>query len=159
MTQASGRRRSIRMDPDELWDWVAAGHTGIFVTLKRDGTPIAMPLWYVVIDRRIYTGSGGKKLQRIRHNSRASFLVESGKRWSELKAVHMTGHLRPMEPTEERWEQVKEALDAKYAGFRTVHESMPAETARKYETDGRRYLEFIPDERILNWDNSKLGLT
>jgi nitroimidazol reductase NimA-like FMN-containing flavoprotein (pyridoxamine 5'-phosphate oxidase superfamily) len=147
------------MDPDELWDWVSAGHTGIFVTLTRDGTPIAMPLWYVVLDRRIYTHSGGKKLQRIRHNPRAAFLVESGVRWTELKAVHMTGRLRALEPSEEIWQQVHDAMDAKYAAFRLTREQLPSETARKYETDGRRYLEFSPDDRILNWDNSKLGLT
>jgi nitroimidazol reductase NimA-like FMN-containing flavoprotein (pyridoxamine 5'-phosphate oxidase superfamily) len=146
------------MDSDELWEFVAAGHTGIFVTLTRDGTPIAMPLWYAVLDRRIYAGSGGKKLQRIAHNDRASFLVESGERWAQLKAVHMTGRMRALDPGEPLNAAVQAALDAKYVAFRVASEAMPAETAQKYADDGRRYLEFVPDERILNWDNSKLGL-
>jgi nitroimidazol reductase NimA-like FMN-containing flavoprotein (pyridoxamine 5'-phosphate oxidase superfamily) len=146
------------MDRDELWEWVSEHHTGIFITLRQDGTPIALPLWYVVIDRLLYTHSGGKKLARIRNNDRASVLIESGERWVDLKAVHMTGRIRPLEPTEERWDRVHDALDAKYAAYRFASSEMPTDTAQKYATDGRVYLEFTPDDRILNWDNSKLGL-
>jgi nitroimidazol reductase NimA-like FMN-containing flavoprotein (pyridoxamine 5'-phosphate oxidase superfamily) len=146
------------MDSEELWAWVTSQHTGIFITLRRDGTPIALPLWYVVIDQKLYTHSGGKKLARIRNNDRASVLIESGERWVDLKAVHMTGRIRPLEPSEDRWGQVHDSLDAKYAAYRVSNDKMPAATAQKYATDGRVYLEFTPDERILNWDNSKLRL-
>jgi nitroimidazol reductase NimA-like FMN-containing flavoprotein (pyridoxamine 5'-phosphate oxidase superfamily) len=146
------------MDSEELWAWVSDSHTGIFITVRRDGTPIALPLWYVVIDRKLYTHSGGKKLARIRHNDRASVLIESGVRWVDLKAVHMTGRIRALDPSEARWDEVRDALDAKYAAFRPAADRMPASTAQKYASDGRVYLEFTPDDRILNWDNSKLGL-
>lgn len=146
------------MDSEELWSWVTDSHTGIFITLKRDGTPVALPLWYVVIDHKLYTHSGGKKLARIRNNDRTSVLIESGERWVDLKAVHMTGRMRPLDPSELLWEQVHNALDVKYASYRVAADKMPSATAEKYATDGRVYLEFTPDERILNWDNSKLGL-
>ena len=146
------------MDSEELWAWVAEQHTGIFITLRQDGTPIALPLWYVAIDHKLYTHSGGKKLARIRNNDRASVLIESGERWVDLKAVHMTGRIRALDPSDERWDQAHEAIEAKYAAYRVAASAMPTETAQKYATDGRAYLEFTPDDRILNWDNSKLGL-
>jgi hypothetical protein len=70
----------------------------------------------------------------------------------------MTGRIRPLDRDEPLSGQVHEALDTKYAGYRVATEKMPAATANKYATDGRMYLEFTPDDRILNWDNSKLGL-
>ena len=53
----------------------------IMTTLRRDGMPIAMPMWFAAIDERIYVNTRGKKLHRHRHMIRAaSFLVESGER-------------------------------------------------------------------------------
>src|SRR5271155_3465040 len=83
----------IRLTPDEAWEAVGAAHTGILTTLRRDGMPIALPVWFVVEDRTVamMTPAGTKKIARVRHDPRASFLVESGERWVELRAVHLTG--------------------------------------------------------------------
>ena len=86
---------SVRLTPDEAWDVLERAHTGILTTLRRDGMPISLPMWFVVLDRTICIGapSGTKKLARLRHDPRASFLVESGERWAELEAVHLTGRI------------------------------------------------------------------
>ncbi|MEZ5261896.1 MAG: hypothetical protein R2755_08975 [Acidimicrobiales bacterium] len=44
-----------------------------------------MPLWYACLDGRIYLQTRGRKLQRIRRDPRASFLVESGEHWKDLR--------------------------------------------------------------------------
>jgi nitroimidazol reductase NimA-like FMN-containing flavoprotein (pyridoxamine 5'-phosphate oxidase superfamily) len=144
------------MECDEIWEFVTNGHTGIFVTLRADGVPIAMPLWFAVLDRRIYISTRGKKLSRIRNDERASFLVESGKRWAELKAVHLTGTARVLADPGVLEGRIKAELDRKYDAFRTVREQMPATTRRRYEASDHAYVEFIPDDRILNWDNHRL---
>ena len=87
----STAKPSPRMSPEECWTFVSEAHTGIFTTLRRDGTPIALPMWFACLDRTLYLQSRGRKLERIRHNPRASFLVESGEHWADLKAVHLTG--------------------------------------------------------------------
>jgi nitroimidazol reductase NimA-like FMN-containing flavoprotein (pyridoxamine 5'-phosphate oxidase superfamily) len=149
---------SVRLSPDEAWAVVEASHTGIFTSLRRDGVPIALPIWFVVLDRRIYvTGPAtAKRVARVRRDPRVSFLVESGLRWAELRAVHLTGRARVVtEP--DVLTRVAAALDAKYAPFRTQRTAMPAATRAHYDVKFAT-IEVTPDERILSWDNARLRL-
>ncbi len=148
---------SVRLTTDEAWAVVAASHTGILTSLRRDGVPIALPLWFVVLDRRVYVSgpASTKRVARIRRDPRVSFLVESGERWAELCAVHLTGRARVVtEPA--LLVRVAAALDAKYRGFRTPRAAMPAATRAHYEIQ-LATLEITPDERILSWENARLG--
>ncbi len=120
---------SVRLSSDEAWAMVEASHTGIFTSLRRDGMPIASPIWFVVLDRRIYVSGPvtAKRVARVRRDPRVSFLVESGKSWAELRAVHLTGRARvATEP--DLLVRVAAALDVKYARFRTQRSAMPAAT-------------------------------
>src|SRR4051794_21236244 len=108
---------SPRMTPEEVWDYVTQAHTGILTTLRRDGMPIAMPLWFACLDRTIYSRTRGKKLQRIAHDPRASFLVEGGERWADLKAVHLTGRAEVVDLDEATSARVLAELDRKYKPF------------------------------------------
>ena len=56
-------------------------------------------------------------------------------------------------------ERVAEALDAKYRSHRTARPEMPAPTRRHYEDADRATIEIRPDDRILSWDNARLGLS
>ena len=85
-----------------------------------------------------------------------SFLVESGKRWAELCAVHVSGRARLVsEP--DLATRVAVALDAKYGPFRTARAAMPAATRAHYEVE-RATIEITPDDRVLGWDNARLGV-
>ena len=92
----------------------------------------------------------------MRRDPRVSFLVESGERWAELRAVHVTGRARLVtEP--ELLARVAAALDAKYAsvphrprGDARCHAgALPVERAT---------IEITPDQRLLSWDNARLRL-
>ena len=149
---------SVRITADEAWAVVTTSHTGIFISLRRDGAPIALPLWFVVLDRRIYVSgpAGAKRVARIRRDPRVSFLVESGERWAELRAIHLSGRARVVtEPA--LLARVAAALEAKYAAFRTPRAAMPAATRTHYEAT-RATIEIAPDARVLSWDNARLGL-
>ncbi|MDG2114139.1 MAG: pyridoxamine 5'-phosphate oxidase family protein [Actinomycetota bacterium] len=149
---------SPRMTEDEIRTYLADGHTGIFTTLRRDGMPIAMPMWYAVLDGLVYVQTRGRKLQRLRNDPRASFLVESGLRWAELRAVHLTGHCELIEdPDEELSRRFSEEFKRKYSSYRATELEMPKETAEYYATKLRGLVRFHPDERVLHWDNNKLG--
>jgi nitroimidazol reductase NimA-like FMN-containing flavoprotein (pyridoxamine 5'-phosphate oxidase superfamily) len=146
------------MTQAEIWEFVSDGHTGILTTLRRDGVPISTPLWYAVVDHLIYFTGRGKKLKRIAHDSRASFLVESGKRWAELKAVQFTGKVEILDDVPEQLSQRIEAVLARYSVYRTDRSRMPTDTRKTYDESPTKVVRFTPDERILNWDNTKLGL-
>jgi nitroimidazol reductase NimA-like FMN-containing flavoprotein (pyridoxamine 5'-phosphate oxidase superfamily) len=147
----------VRLDADEAWAVLAAAHTGIFTTLRRDGMPIALPVWFVAIDRTIGLAapSRTKKIARLRRDSRASFLVESGDRWVELQAVHLTGRVEFVDD-EAEMARIDDALDVKYAAFRGPRGAMPEKTQAHYA--GRTFLRLVPDERIISWDNRRIPL-
>jgi hypothetical protein len=150
---------SLRLSREEAWKVITDSHTGIFTSLRRDGSPITLAVWFVAFDERVYIGgpSHRKKFARIRHDPRVSFLVESGKLWKELVGVHITGRARIVtEP--ELLERVSAELNAKYAAFRSPRPSMPEETRAAYETQ-HTTIEIVPDDRILSWDNSRIDLS
>jgi PPOX class probable F420-dependent enzyme len=148
---------SVRLSADEAWAVLEAAHTGVFTTLRRDGVPIALPVWFVVLDRTVCLAapSRTKKIERLRHDPRASFLVESGERWAELQAVHLTGRVELVDDLEEI-ARIDEALDRKYLPYRTARSEMPERTRAHYA--GRVFLRFVPDDRIISWDNRRLPL-
>ena len=148
---------SIRLTPEEAWDVLERAHTGILTTLKADGSPVTLPIWFAVLDRAICFSapSRTKKVARIRHDPRASFLVESGERWAELQAVHLSGVVERVDD-EAEMARIDKALDVKYAAFRTARGDMPDAT-RAYYT-GRTFFRLVPGPRVLTWDNRRIGL-
>lgn len=148
---------SVRLDVDEAWAVLEHTHTGIFTTLRRDGMPIALPVWFVALERTICLAapSRTKKVARLRNDARASFLVESGDKWVELEAVHLTGRVEFVED-EPTMERISDALDVKYAAFRGERGAMPERTQAHYE--GRTFFRLVPDERIISWNNQRIPM-
>lgn len=153
------QRVSVRLSSDEAWQFIEAGHTGILVTLRRDGVSIALPMWFAVLDRQIYvqTPLRSKKVARLRRDARVSFLVEAGERWAELRAVHFTGRAEFV-TDQDTVQRVGAAMDRKYARFRTVRTDMPEMTRRHYET-AFTLIRIVPDAHFISWDNRRLWPT
>lgn len=150
---------SIRLSRPEAWAVLESSHTGIFTSLKADGVPITLPVWFVALDEHIYIDAVArtKKVARVRRDPRVSFLVESGERWRDLRGVHLTGRARiATEP--ELVARVGTALGEKYAGFSGDRSAMPAETRGHYEIE-HLVIEIDPDERILSFDNARIPLS
>ena len=148
--------RGIRLSADEAWQTLEHAHTGILTTLRGDGVPISLPVWFVVLNRKIYVSGPNhtKKFARVRRDPRVSFLVESGRRWVDLVGVHLTGTARIVDDPK-LLERVAQALDNKYGRFRTPREQMPDATRANYETTVTT-LAITPDDRILSWENARL---
>jgi PPOX class probable F420-dependent enzyme len=146
------------MSRAEAWAELERAHTGILTTLRADGTPIALPVWFVALDEKVYVRAPGhtKKLQRVRRDPRVSFLVESGERWAELRAVHLTGRARIVDDAALA-QRVELALDEKYGAYRSQRAEMPAAT-QEYYANPPQVIEIVPDDRILTWDNARLGV-
>jgi PPOX class probable F420-dependent enzyme len=148
--------RTVRMSDDEAWAVLEHAHTGVLTSLRADGWPISLPVWFAALDRRIYVAGPAhtKKFARIRKDPRVSFVVESGTRWAELVGVSLTGRAGVVEAGAQH-DRVMAALHAKYEAFRTARPHMPAATRANYETPTTT-IEIVPDARILSWDNSRL---
>ena len=150
---------SLRLSPDEAWAFLEKGHTGILTSLRRDGWPISLPVWYVALDRRIYVSGPARtrKYGRMRRDPRVAFLVETGLEWKKLSAVHVTGRAREVSDPAEL-ARVQAALDAKYAAFRTDRSRMPAATSQHYQQQGTATVCIEPEGKLLTWDNARLGV-
>lgn len=149
---------SLRLSPEEAWAFLEKGHTGILTSLRRDGWPISLPVWYVAFDRRIWVSGPArtKKFARIKRDPRVSFLVETGLEWKKLSAVHVTGRARVVEDAA-TIERVGKLMDAKYAAFRTDRSQMPSATAQHYQ-QGSTLVCIEPEGKLLTWDNARLGI-
>ena len=150
---------SIRLSRAEAWEMLGTSHTGIFTSLRADGVPITLPVWFVVLDERIYINAVAhtKKVARVRRDPRVSFLVESGARWRDLRGVHVTGTARIVsEP--DLVARVGAALGEKYAGFSGDRAAMPDETRGHYEAE-HVVIEIEPDGRILSYENARIPLS
>lgn len=147
---------TVRMSPEECWEMLETSVNGTLTTLRANGQPISLPVWYVVLDQKIYMVTRGKKVVRVRNDQRCSFLVESGERWAELRAVHVECIGRIIEPSEELASRIGQALDEKYTPYRTARDVMPEQIRDYYERNLNSTIELTPVGKILNWDNSKL---
>jgi hypothetical protein len=129
---------------------------GILTTLRKDGRPVALPIWFVVLDGKIYISTRGKKVDRLRHDQRCSLLVEAGERWADLRAVHLDCVGRVIEPSDELAERIAKAMATKYAAYRTERRDMPSATREAYRKAIGAILELEPADKMLNWDNRRL---
>ncbi len=148
---------SVRLDEAEIREFVTNGHTGIFTSLRADGWPVSLPIWYVWLDDHVYvrTRSKSKKVVRVNHDDRVSFVVESGKAWKELKSVVITGRAVVVED-EAELARVDTALGAKYKGFGTP-KAVPKATKKHYG-GGSTVIRIDPVKHHLSWDNAKIRL-
>lgn len=162
-TQGSSNPRTappFKLVGNDAWSVVAGSHTGIFTTLRRDGYPISLPVWFLAHDGAIWVRSprAGKKIARVRNDSRAGFLVESGEHWQDLRAVHLTGTATLVDDDEQA-AKVTTLLDAKYAAFEPARHRLPEAMQAHYAEADRVIVKFTPDPRVLGWDNSRIPLS
>jgi len=145
----------IRLTTAQAWETLAAAHTGILTTLRRDGAPVTLPVWFVTEQRTITfkTPSATAKVTRIRRDARASFLVESGHHWGELRGVHLSGRVEVIE-NPEAMTRIDDALAVKYAHYRPATASLPGRVQARYSQPV--FLRFVPEGRVLTWDNAKI---
>jgi PPOX class probable F420-dependent enzyme len=147
----------VRLSEEEAWQLLGASHTGIVTTLRRDGWPVSLPVWFVALDRAIYlrTPAKTRKVARVRRDDRVSFLVEDGRAWKELRAVVVTGRARVLGPGEER-ERALAAIQEKYAGWVESRAALPDATRRHYASF--EVIRIDPVQELLSWDNARIRL-
>jgi nitroimidazol reductase NimA-like FMN-containing flavoprotein (pyridoxamine 5'-phosphate oxidase superfamily) len=144
----------VRMTAEEVAEFLAAADVGILSTLRRDGSPIGLPMWFVVVDGDVCfrTRGTGRKVERIDRDARVSFVVDTGAAWRELASVVVNGRAERADPALAA--RIEAALTEKYAG-RGVPEAAPQRTRQHYDVPTVHY-RIVPASPPLTWDNSKL---
>ncbi|HTK61188.1 MAG TPA: pyridoxamine 5'-phosphate oxidase family protein [Pseudonocardia sp.] len=147
----------VRLSEDEQIAFLERGHTGIITTLRRDGWPVSLPVWYAVMDGKVYLGTPpkAKKVARIRNDERCSFLVESGEKWVDLAAVEFRARAVIVEPGPEA-EAAEAELARKYEGYGPPQELLPPATKNHYSA--RTVIRLDPAEPAISWDNQRIRL-
>lgn len=128
--------------------------TGTLTSLRRDGHPVTLPMWFVVLDDHVHirTRSVSAKTARMRHDPRVCFTVERGVAWPELAAAVIVG--QAVELDGDAAQQVEEAMAERYRDL-GVPGSVPDATRRHYDT-GSAYFRIVTDDDPITWDNRKL---
>ncbi len=148
----------ITLDDAERAALLDRARTGILTTLRRDGSPVALPVWFVADggDLFVTTPTRTAKLRRIARDSRGSFLVERGVRWAELTALHLDVEISVVEDATAA-ARIQQLIDERYAELRLPPEAMPPFLQAVY--GDRTILRLHPVGRALSWDNAKIRLT
>lgn len=144
----------VRMTAEEVASHLDHVLVGTLSTLRADGHPVTLPMWFVVLDEHVHirTRSVAKKAGRMRRDPRVCFTVEQGEAWPDLAAVVIIG--RAVEVEGDAAQRVEDAMAVRYRDL-GVPGTAPAATRRHYDT-GSAYFEIVPDDDPLTWDNQKL---
>ncbi len=87
------RRAQIRMSEEEARAFLGGSHTMTLATLRPDGQPHLVAMWYGFLDGDVAFWTYGKsqKVRNLRRDPRLTCLVESGRHYEELKGVSLEG--------------------------------------------------------------------
>ena len=150
---------SVRLTEDEAWEMLSRAHTGIITTLRRDGWPVSLPMWFSVVDRKIYmrTLAASKKALRIKRDERACFMVESGEAWKDLAAVVMPVRASLIDPDGDEAKRALAEIAVKYQGFGPAEKQVPDAT-RKHYGAANVMIRLDPAGDLITWNNTKIRL-
>ena len=148
------RRKEIALTPAEQQQFLEESHTIILSTLDRQGYPHSVAMWYVVDpDGTVLmtTFAKSQKALNLRRDPRCSLLVESGRKYKDLKGLLVRGRAT-LEADTERVLDLLERVHEKYnrgpaAGLRD---------AMRHQASKRVLIRVRP-ERVSSWDHRKLG--
>ncbi len=149
---------AITLSNAEVREFLQSSMTGILTTLRRDGWPVSLPLWYALDGDSIVmtTPRGSRKIGRIEHDPRACFLVEAGERWTSLHAVMLYGTCEVIVDRDEI-DRMDVLIDARYpAEVRVPVDRLPKRTTELY--DSKVGVRFTRQGHRISWDNRKIRL-
>lgn len=147
------RRDQIRMTDEEVAAYLDGSHTLQVATLNADGSPHLAAMFYAVVDGRVgfWTYGKSQKVVNLRRDPRLTVMVETGKKYEELRGVSITGRARLVENRDQVL-AFGEILYPRYFG-----ELNDLARAGLVTTGAKRVVVLVDPTRIVSWDHTKLG--
>jgi PPOX class probable F420-dependent enzyme len=148
------------MTPGEVRAFLEDGRTLQVASLRSDGRPHLVPMWYVVEEGRVVFRSftRSQKVVNLRRDPRLTVLVERGEAYAELQGVMIEGTARLVQdPAYVLALYAK--LAAKYAMVGSEPRRLgPEELQAAFGRHAPNNTAVIVEpERVASWDHTKLG--
>ena len=151
------RRNQIRLNEEEITEYLRSSRTMLLVSNGKDGYPHPMPMWFAIDDDNyIYmtTFRKSQKINNLRKDPRVALLVESGDAYQQLKSLLIYTDVEFIEDVEairDILEQIAlQRGEIKEGASEEIRQGM-LKTAEK-----RIGMKFTP-KKIVSWDHSKLS--
>lgn len=151
------RRDQIRMNDDELREFLDQTKTMIICSIGNGGVPHPMPMWFALDDDGavvMTTFTKSQKIQNLKRDPRVSLLAEAGETYSDLRGVVIYGSAE----IDTEVERVFETLRMVSVRMGTV----PAEDTEAVRegllaSARKRCRIRIKPDKVVSWDHRKLG--
>jgi len=143
------------MSDAEVAAYLGGVHTLQVASINADGTPHLAAMFYAVIDGEVgfWTYGKSQKIVNLRRDPRISVMVETGREYSELKGVTITGRARLIDDLKEVF-AFGEVLYPRYFG-----ELNDAAREGIKITGAKRVVVMVEPSKVVSWDHTKLGGT
>jgi PPOX class probable F420-dependent enzyme len=148
------RRELIRLNADELAEFVDQQRVVVCATNGTRGWPHLMPLWYVVRDGQIWawTYAKSQKVRNLERDPRATLQIEDGDTYDQLRGVMIEARAE-LHRDYQSVARLGAELLARYGGG---HVTPEIEAAVAAQAGKRVALQFIA-RRTSSWDHRKLA--
>ena len=155
------RRGLISMTDGEVADFLEQRRTIVLGTVKPDGRPHLVPMWFVpgsvvpggtVVE--LWTFAKAQKTLNLRRDPRATLMAETGSSYDQLRGVSLECDVEALEAPEDV-ERIGTALGRRYDTWEPADEPAALEAVRA-QVPKRVGFRFAPT-RTISWDHRKLG--
>lgn len=166
----AGRRDLIRMNPDEVSEFLGGRRTMNLASYGPDGNIHLVAMWYGFLDSTnvwdravgfgdehgggeivIETFAKSQKIKNFQRDNRFTAIVEAGDRYNELQGVELVGRVEILEDRATVVESCKAVL--------TRYEDFPDDGAITFAAEfaaNKRFCVKLHVEKIVSWDHRKL---
>lgn len=144
------------MSEAELAAFLGEQRTVIVATNGRDGWPHLMPLWYVVRDGELWawTYARSQKVRNLERDARATWEVEAGTSYEELRGVMVKADVA-LHREAEHVAAFGVELFERYTATRPLPDAV--EGMVRAQAPKRVVMQFVPVGPPVTWDHGKLG--
>ena len=152
------RRGQITMSEDEVAEFLAERRVVVLATVRSDGRPHLVPMWFVPDGESIEVWSYGRsqKTVNLRRDPRATLLLETGTDYGELRGVSLECDVELLEDPADI-ERLGLALAVRYGQLSETDAQDPGVREMMRGRAAKRVgLRFTPT-RTITWDHRKLG--
>lgn len=149
------RRDQVRMDDNEVRDFLEGRRTMNVATIGSDGRPHLVAMWYGFIDGApaFWTYARSQKIVNLRRDPRLTCLVEAGETYDELQGVELVGEGAILDDEATR-ATVARSVYERYTG------PVTDEVTPLLEAMGaKRVVVRIDVSSVVSWDHRKLSGT